>query len=194
MGIIYHQIPLPKLHLLRTLIKNHEANLLGPRARGYWIDYPDMFDYEQTQEVAQTLDQTARESSTTQLELSELQAHALTLLELEMPHDGAELPPQLFLVSGGKEIITGHLEIVRGLFAGNPANVAKMLRATTRDRRFQAYFDKMMNLLRETLPQVWQFWESAEKAGMAIVVIDLRARDVFIPSPEELAENMADRF
>jgi hypothetical protein len=40
--------------------------------------------------------------------------------------------------------------------------------------------------LREALPLVWRFHERAVQAGDAILVVDLRARDLEIPDEVEL--------
>jgi hypothetical protein len=61
------------------------------------------------------------------------------------------------------------------------------MRHTESDPRFTDYLDKQLRHLREALPLVWRFHERAAEAGDAVLVIDLRARDLEIPEQFELA-------
>jgi hypothetical protein len=68
----------------------------------------------------------------------------------------------------------------------DPDRVAAMLVSEESDARFSLYVDKQMRHLREALPLVWHFYERAIAAKDAILVVDLRARDLDIPEAVEL--------
>jgi len=71
MGIAYFRLPTQALTPLWPLIRAHEAEPVGPRARGYWFDYPDDYDYDSVRETAQTLYEAGRAAAWESLELSE---------------------------------------------------------------------------------------------------------------------------
>jgi hypothetical protein len=81
------------LESLHPLIVVHEAELVGPRARGYWFDRPDEYDYIGVQNTARDLDEAGQANAIERLELSEVEAHSLSLLDIELPRDEANCRP-----------------------------------------------------------------------------------------------------
>ncbi len=187
MGLEYYRIAPAELEKLRPLIARHEAELVGPRARGYWFDRPEAYDYVGVQQVAQELHNAGERLGTERLELSENEAHSLSLLEIELPSDDLELPPALFMSSTAPEGIKRYLKVARRKLGSTPEIAASRIAAPDRDPRFAGYLQKQIRHLREALPKVWNFYETAAEAGDAVLVIDLRARDLEIPDAVELA-------
>ncbi len=186
MGLAYYQVTPDVLDSLRPLIVAHEAELVGPRARGYWFDRPDEYDYVGVQATAQQLDDAGRANALDRLELSEVQAHSLTLLDIELPGDGSELPPALFMTSIDPAMLRRYMRIAQRRLGNNPEKAASRFVQRESDPRFSGYVDKQLRHLRQTLPLVWQFHQQAVDAGNAILVVDLRARDLEIPEEFEL--------
>lgn len=187
MGLAYYRIAPTELENLRLLIVAHEAEIVGPRARGYWFDRPDEYDYVGVRDVARQLDEAGQQNATERLELSEVQAHSLSLLDVELPGDGGEFPPPLFMTSADSDLLRRSLKAARRRLGSSPEAVAIRLGQGERDPRFADYLDKQIRHLREALPLVWHFHERAAEANEAILVVDLRARDLEIPEEIELA-------
>lgn len=186
MGLAYYRLDPEVFDTLRELIAAHEADPLGPRARGYWMDSPDDYEYEEVRRIGQTLDQTGKQYAHEQLELSEVQAHALSMLELELPTDDEPLAPTLFTTSVTPLMLQMRMELAKRRLGTNPERIAAQLTTNERDKRFAGYMRKQMRHLREALPLVWRFYERALTAHEAILVVDLRARDLEIPDAVEL--------
>lgn len=186
MGLAYYRLAPDVMEELLPLIADHEADLLGPRARGYWIDQPDEYDYGHVREVARKLDQVGKAQAAESLELTEVQAHGLSMLELELPADEGVFAPSLFSTSVLPELLHERMDIARQRLGLNPDRVAAQVRSNERDKRFAGYIGKQLRHLREALPLVWRFYERAEAAGEAVLVVDLRARDVETPDEVEL--------
>ena len=186
MGLAYYRLDSDVFEPLHDLIAEHEADPLGPRARGYWMDAPDAYEYEEVRRIAQTLDQTGKQHASETLELSEVQAHALSMLELELPADDEPLQPTLFTTSVTPAMLRERMTLAKRQLGTNPERVAAQLTTNERDKRFAGYMRKQMRHLREALPLVWRFYERALEAGEAILVVDLRARDLEIPDAVEL--------
>ncbi len=187
MGLMYYRISPSVLESLQPLVNSHENELVGPRARGYWFDRPDEYDYKGVRSVALELDEAGRANAIEQLELSEVQAHGLSLLDVDLPSDGEELAPALFMTSAGPTLLRRYLRIARQQLAETPEEAVKQFVQSEPDPRFSAYLDKQIRHLREALPLVWHFHERAADAGDAVLVVDLRARDLEIPEEIELA-------
>lgn len=187
MGLAYFQIPTDTLDTLTDQIVQHEADLTGPRSRGYWFDQPDSYDYEGARDVARGLYAAGEMYGLEQLELSENEAHSLSLLELELPADGQALPPSLFLISADPNTIKSHLKLARRKLGATPELALARIQAPDRDPRFAAYLRKQVRHLHDALPKVWQFYLRAAEANQAVLVIDLRARDLDTLEPVELA-------
>jgi hypothetical protein len=186
-GLIYYRVAPNVLDDLRPLIAAHEGELVGPRARGYWFDRPEEYDYAGVRATAAKLDEIGRAKAVEVLELSEVQAHSLSLLDVELPADGLEFPPALFMSSATPAILERNFKLARRRLGNNPDEIAAGIRHTERDPRFTDYLDKQLRHLREALPLVWRFHERAAEAGDSVLVIDLRARDLEIPEEFELA-------
>ncbi len=186
MGLAYYRVAPDVLDKLRPLIMAHESELVGPRARGFWTERPASYDYEGVQATAQELDRVGKAKAVEQLELSEVQAHSLSQLNIELPNDGGEFPPALFLSSVSPDGLRRQLRIARRRLGDDPDSVAERLVQRENDPRFAAYLDKQVTLLREALPLVWHFYQRAADAGNGILVVDLRARDLDIPDEVEL--------
>jgi hypothetical protein len=185
-GLAYYRIKSSVLEELRPLIAAHEAEPVGPRARGYWFDWPVDYDYEGVRSTAQRLDLAGKENAIESMELSEVQAHALSMLDVELPRDDAEFPPALFAASVEPDALRNYMKIARRSLGSNPERAAAQFAHHERDPRFSAYMDKQIRHLREALPLVWHFHERAVEAGDAVLVVDLRARDLEIPEAIEL--------
>jgi len=185
-GLAYYQVTPDVLDSLRPQIEAHEAELVGPRARGYWFDRPDEYDYVGVQATAHQLDAAGRAHALDSLELSEVQAHSLSMLNIELPGDGGELPPALFLTSADPVMLRRYLKIAQRRMGNDPARAASRFVQRESDPRFSAYIDKQLRHLRDALPLVWQFHQRAADAGNAVLVVDLRARDLEIPEEFEL--------
>jgi hypothetical protein len=187
-GLAYYRIASTTLENLRSLIAAHEAEIVGPRARGYWFDRPDEYDYVGVRDVARRLDEAGQQYATERLELSEVQAHSLSLLDVELPGDGGEFPPPLFMTSADPDLVRRSLRVARRRLGSSPEAVASRLaQRGERDPRFADYVDKQIRHLREALPLVWHFHEHAAEANESVLVVDLRARDLEIPEEIELA-------
>jgi hypothetical protein len=185
-GLAYYRIRPEHLESLRSVVIEHEMELVGPRSRGYWFDRPEDYDYEGVRRVAQELDEAGKRFGVETLELSEVQAHALTLLEMELPQDdNAIFAPSLFLFSSTPAMVRRQLSIARRKLGESPETVRLAVRE--RDPRFAGYLGKQVRHLREALPLVWHFYERADEAGDAVLVVDLRARDLDVPESFELA-------
>ncbi|HRE47115.1 MAG TPA: hypothetical protein PLD47_05270 [Aggregatilineales bacterium] len=185
MGILYYAVVPEVLQEHHTLITAHEGEVVGPRARGYWSDYPEAFDYEAVQAVAQGLAEIGAKYGTDRLELSEVAAHSLSLLEITVPADDQPFPPQLFLTSLPPAAVRLHLTFLAAALGDDPDAAVRHIRASSRDPRYAAFLRKQVRRLRETLPTVWRFHERACAAGQGVLVIDLRARDLVIPDALE---------
>ncbi len=185
MGLAYYRLNPQTFESLAPLIALHEADLLSPRARGYWFDLPEEYDYDGARAVASQLDQAGRAAAAETLILSEVQAHALSLLEVNLPSDGAPFPSPLFLCSQAPEGVQLHLSAARKVFGADPERAARHFAVSVRDPRFLGYLNKQLRHLREALPLVWRFYERAAQAGAAVLVVDLRARDLFVPDAVE---------
>jgi len=185
-GLKYYRVSTDVLEALQPLITAHESELVGPRARGYWFDRPDEYDYEGVRSVAQELDEAGRDKAIEQLVLSEGQAHGLSLLDVDLPSDGNELSPALFMTSANPTTLRKHLRIAKKQLDDTPEEAIKRFVQHELDPRFSAYLDKQIRHLREALPLVWHFHERAAEAGDAVLVVDLRARDLEIPEEIEL--------
>jgi hypothetical protein len=185
-GLAYYRLLPADYEPLRSLIEAHEAELVGPRARGYWFDRPDDYDYEGVRLVARQLDEAGTLHGIERLELSEVQAHSLSLLDFQLPADSGSLTPSLFLTGGTAESIARYLKIARRKLGGSPELVLERLEIQDRDPRFAGYLRKQVRHLREALPLVWNFHVRAVDAGNAVLLVDLRARDLEIPDAVEL--------
>lgn len=186
MGLAYYRLAQAEFDEVLPLIRAHEAEILGPRARGYWFDYPDSFNYEGVQNVASQLDQHGRDHAVEALELSELEAHALSLLEVELPRDGLPFPPSLFLASLPPEGVVQHLKLARKTLGADAERASGRFAVNVRDPRMLGYLNKQLKFMQQGLPKVWKFFERAAADQHAVLVVDLRARDVFIPEAIEL--------
>lgn len=185
MGLIYYRIRPSLLKSLQASIEAHEGDMLGPRARGYWFDYPDEYDYTSVQATARTLDEAGQREAIERLELSEVQAHALSQIEVDMPRDNYPFPPAMFLTSADPETVELHLRLARRHLGAQGERIGGRL-GSSRDVRVAGYLNKIIRHLREAVPLVMKFYERAAEAGDAILIVDLRARDVFIPDAVEL--------
>jgi len=188
-GLAYFRLPGETIESLRPSIAAHEAEIVGPRARGYWFDYPDAYDYGGARSVARQLDDAGSEAGAERLEISEVQAHALAILEIEMAPDDRPFPPALFLCSAGPSGVREHLETAREAFGADPARAGARVGVKGSDKRVAGYLKKQVRHLREALPVVWSFYERAAAADEGVLVIDLRARDLFEPDPAERLHN-----
>ena len=188
MGLAYYRIPQTVLDTLQPMVSAHEAEIVGPRARGYWFDRPDEYDYAGVRAVARRLDEAGQQNATDRLELSEVQAHSLAMLDVELPGDGGDFPPPLFMTSADPVLLRRYLKIARRRLGSSPEAAASRLAQGERDPRFADYLDKQIRHLREALPLVWRFHERAADANEAILVVDLRARDLEIPEEIELVD------
>lgn len=187
MGLAYCRITADVFDNFRELVAAHEADPLGPRARGYWMDEVDDYDHAHARGVATALDRTGHEHALEYLELSEVQAHALAMLEFELPADDSPFAPTLFSTSASPAQVRLRLELARRRLGKTPERVAAQFVTDERDQRFAGYMKKQMRHLREALPMVWRFYERAAEAGHAVLVIDLRARDLELPDEVESA-------
>ena len=187
MGLAYFRIPTETFDSLSNEIAQHEADLTGPRSRGYWFDQPDSYDYEGARSMARSLYAAGENYGLEQLELTENEAHSLSLLELELPADSQPLPPSLFLTSADPHTIKSHLKFAHRKLGATPAVALARIEAPDRDPRFAGYLRKQVRHLQDALPKVWQFYARAADAGQAVLVVDLRARDLDILEPVELS-------
>jgi hypothetical protein len=185
-GLAYYRVAPDVLNDLRPLITAHEAELVGPRARGYWFERPDAYDYQGVRDTARQLDAEGQRRAAERLELSEVQAHSLSLLNIDLPGDGGVFPPPLFMASVDPDALRHHLRIARRRLGPDPEIAARRFAHNEHDPRLAAFLDKQLRHLREALPLVWRFYERAAQTGDAILVIDLRARDLEIPDEAEL--------
>jgi len=185
-GLNYYRIQPEQLENLRSLVEAHESELVGPRARGYWFDRPDEYEYAAVRATARQLDEAGRANAIEHLELSEVQAHGLSLLDVELPSDGLEFPPALFMSSVTPAQLRRYLKLANRHLGTDPDAAARRFVQTEHDPRFSDYLNKQVRHLREALPLVWRFHERAAQAGDAILVVDLRARDLEIPEEIEL--------
>ena len=187
-GLAYYRVAPDVLDDLRPLIAAHEAELVGPRARGYWFERPDDYDYQGVRDMARQLDAAGQKRATERLELSEVQAHSLSLLNVELPGDGLVFPPSLFMASADPAALRRYLRVARRRLGADPEIAASRLVQNERDPRIAAFLDRQLRHLREALPLVWHFHERAVQAGDAILVVDLRARDLEIPDAVEVMD------
>jgi hypothetical protein len=185
-GLAYYRVAPDVLDNLRPLVAAHEAELVGPRARSYWFERPDDYDYQGVREIARQLDAAGQKNAAERLELSEVQAHSLSLLNIELPGDGSLFPPSLFMTSADPELLRRYLRIARRRLGSDPEMAANRFVQNERDPRIAAFLDWQLRHLREALPLVWRFHERAVQVGQAILVVDLRARDLEIPDEVEL--------
>ncbi len=187
MGLAYFRIPPDTFNTLSDLIAQHEADLTGPRARGYWFDQPEGYDYENARSVARALYAAGEQYGLDRLELTENEAHSLSMLELELPPDGQPMPPSLFTISAPLAAIRLHLKFAQRKLGATPQIALSRIEAPERDPRFTGYLQKQLHHLQEALPKVWDFYRCASESGQAVLAIDLRARDLEIPDAVELA-------
>ncbi|HLY26789.1 MAG TPA: hypothetical protein VKQ72_10650 [Aggregatilineales bacterium] len=185
MGLAYYRVEPALLEKLQPMIEAHESDMLGPRARGYWFERPDVYDYSGVQATARQLDLAGRANAVESLELSEVQAHSLSFLDVELPSDGHEFHPALFVSSAIPAAVRLHLKAARRL-GENPEQAVRQFSAGERDPRFADYVNKQLRHLRDALPLVWNFYERAASARASVLVVDLRARDLEIPEEIEL--------
>src|SRR5215470_4856753 len=151
---MYYRVSPAVLENLQPLITAHENELVGPRSRGYWFDRPDEYDYEGVRSVALELDEAGRANAVEQLELSEVQAHGLALLDIELPGDGGEFLPALFMTSANQSVVQRYLRVARRQLGDTPEEAAQQFVQREQDPRFSAYLDKQIRHLREALPLV----------------------------------------
>jgi len=187
MGLAYFQMPPEALAALKPLIAQHESDILGPRARGYFFDRPDEYDYVSVQQVARSLYDLGVAGAQASLELSENEAHSLSMLDFELPGDDLEFPPAPFMASAAPEQVRRYLRFIQRKLGPTPEGAAARVEATSNDPRYTGYLKHQVRNLRVALPKVWRFFEAAERAGAGVLVVDLRARDVEIPEAVELA-------
>ncbi|MCS6871264.1 MAG: hypothetical protein RML95_10820 [Anaerolineae bacterium] len=185
MGLAYYRIDGQTFSELVPLIKAHESDMLGPRARGYWFDLPERYDYATVRATAAELDRAGRAAAAESLVLPEVQAHALGLLEITLPGDDVPFPPPLFLCSQAPEGVQLHLKAARRALGADAERAVRHFATNVRDPRLLGYLNKQLRHLREALPRVWHFYERAAEANAAVLVVDLRARDVFEPEAIE---------
>lgn len=185
MGLAYYRITDQKFNELLPLIAAHEADLLSPRARGYWFDTPENYDYAAVRAIAAELDRAGQAAAAESLILPEVQAHALSLLEITLPNDRSPFPPPLFLCSQPPAGVQMHLRAARKALGADAERAARHFATNVRDPRFLGYLNKQLRHLREALPRVWHFYERAAEANAAILVVDWRARDLFEPEAVE---------
>lgn len=189
MGLAYYRVDRRTYADLQTLIAAHEADMLGPRARGYWFETPSDYPYQDVQNTARTLDSTARSVASEALELSENEAAGLSLMGIALPDSeqgDSEFNPSLFFTSLDPDAVQTYMQIVAEQLGTNPDKIARNVRPERSDSRSRAYYQAQIAHLRSALPKVWRFHERASSASEAVVVVDLRARDVFIPDAVEL--------
>lgn len=190
MGLAYFHLQPDAFQQLTALIAQHEADAVGPRARGYWFDQPEGYDYVGVQHIARQLYAAGEQGapdSVDRLELSENEAHSLSMLELELPEDDQPISPSLFLHSADHAKIRQQLKIARRKLGSTPEIALTRISTSQRDPRFSGYLQKQVRHLKEALPKVWHFYEAAAEADQAILLIDLRARDLEIPEAFELS-------
>ena len=190
MGLAYFHLLPEDFQALADLIAQHEADVLGPRARGYWFDQANEYDYESVQMVARTLyaaGERAAIDPVDRLELSENEAHSLSMLELELPADDQPIGPSLFLHSADLIRVRLQLKIARRKLGSTPQSALTRISTPQRDPRFAGYLQKQVRHLKDALPRVWHFYEAAAEADQAVLLVDLRARDLEIPEAFELS-------
>jgi hypothetical protein len=187
MGIAYFRVEPEHYTALEPLITAHEADMLGPRARGYWTERPDHYDYAGVQAAARALYDKASLVAQGRLELSENEAHSLSLLDLELPGDGLEFPPALFMSSASSDSVQKLLKRAIRSFGPTPAIAIQNIEVQSSDPRYRGYLEKQVRHLRIALPKVWAFFAEAGTYHQAVISVDLRARDVEIPESVEMA-------
>jgi hypothetical protein len=186
-GLLYYRVKADVLESLRPLIDAHESEMVGPRARGYWFDRPDTYDYNGVRDTARQLDDAGRTNAIDSLELSEVEAHSLSLLDITLPADDLEFSPALFLTSANADQLRHYFKIAARRLGTDPEQIAIGVSQDNSDPRFSGYLDKQVRHLKAILPSVWRFHRQALDAGDSVLVIDLRARDIEIPEEIELA-------
>lgn len=186
MGLLYFRVTAEVFEQSAALIDQHEAEPVGPRARGYWTAYPTDYDYAAVKATATTLAAIGAPVAHETLLLTENQANALPLLELDLPDDDKVYAASLFTTSLSPARVVKFMQKAKRRLGTDPDQVAGLLVGEAMDERFSLYFDKQLRHLREALPLVWRFYERAIAAGDAILVVDLRARDLDIPEAVEL--------
>ena len=189
MGLAYFHLPAEDFQALADLIAQHEADVVGPRARGFWFDQANEYDYEGVQTVARALfaaGERAAIDPVDRLELSENEAHSLSMLELELPADDQPITPSLFLHSADPARVRQQLKIARRKLGSTPESALTRISTPQRDPRFAGYLQKQIRHLKDALPRVWHFYEAAAEADQAVLLVDLRARDLEIPEAFEL--------
>jgi hypothetical protein len=137
-------------------------------------------------DVARQLDMAGKTHAVATLELSEVQAHALGMLDVELPADGAPFRPTLFTSSAMPDVISRRMKLARRRLGTDPEQIAQAIADSEAEERFALYMTKQYRHLREALPLVWRFYEDAAQAGGAVLVVDLRARDLETPDEVEL--------
>jgi len=189
MGLAYYRVDRQTYEAARDQIAVHEADILGPRARGYWFDTPEDYPYQEVQNATRQLDALMHNAASEALELSENEASGLSLLSIQLPdtEDSAnEFSRSLFLASVDADSVQSYMLIMKEQLGDDPDQVARKMRPERTDARTRAYYQAQIVHLRSALPKVWRFHERAAAAGEAVIVVDLRARDVFIPDTLEL--------
>jgi hypothetical protein len=108
-------------------------------------------------------------------------------LDVALPADQLEFPPALFLSSADAAQLNRYFKIVSRKLGTDPEQIAIETDQGSTDPRFSGYLEKQVRHLKAVLPTVWRFHKQAAEAGDAVLVIDLRARDIEIPEEIELA-------
>jgi len=179
MGMTYFSIPNADFEVLADQIATHEADQLGPRARGGWFDSDSQFDYAQSRQTAADLYQAGvHQGNPDRLTLSENEAQSLSMLDIELPGDDQPFPPTLFSASAAPDAVRLHLKIARRKLGTTPAIALARIEAPERDPRLAGYLRKRLHHLNDALPKVWSFYQKAAEADQSVLVVDLRARDL----------------
>ena len=185
MGLVYYRLQSSDFEPLRPLIAAHESEPVGPRARGYWFEQPEEYDYQGVRATARQLDAAGLAHGIERLELSEVRAHSLSMLDIPLPDDEISLSPALFLASGSGPTLARWMKLARRKLGSNPEAIAARLDIGDHGPRFVGYLQKQVRHLGETVPLVWRFHERAVEGGDSVLVVDLRARDLDIPDAAE---------
>jgi hypothetical protein len=188
MSLVYYRIPNEVLLKNRRLAAAHEADPLGPRARHYYSEGEADYDYEGAQRTAQQLDAQGLANQTARLELIEPESQAMALLDIEIAQERRSVyQPAMFLCSADSAQVRLHVAAARKRLSPDIDAAVEAIALEEGDHRTSGYLAKQLRHLRTALGKVWRFYEAAESAGEAVLLVDLRARDVFIPDLVELA-------
>ncbi len=91
-----------------------------------------------------------------------------------------------FMSSATPAMLAQHIRVAQRRLGNNPEEAGARFVQSEHDPRFTAYLNKQVRHLREALPLIWHLYERASAAGDAVLVVDLRARDLEIPEEVEL--------